>query len=387
MIKRILTTLLISIFLIPYRPVFTPNGRCLYDFETFAYGDVWKTNPNQRISPLIPWENRQSTRGASWITFSRIINGQQELWFRSNPSWPPIIAKVFNRDIKAWRDLNLSDPQRSQFDSVVNFAVDSHGQVWGLASKRIQGGSRAKAVLVQYREEQADFITIATTEDVDFTQADEATLSEYSNILVTKSGEIILFIGSITNKVYVYNPDLETLEKLPDYQGFAYPEIAISNDGEIYLSTIVFDNMLPYQNPAQPAFVRYDANSKTWVDLELPNGFQPREGNIGFNSEGRLHIGTSAWRDVDETWHITYPYSIHRADVYPRVELKFISSDGRLWFTREQIILSGTGWYDPATGEGCMFTNMVPLSIIEDHQQYLWMAVDGSIYRLNLNDV
>ena len=44
----------------------------------------------------------------------------------------------------------------------------------------------------------------------------------------------------------------------------------------------------------------------------------------------------------------------------------------------------GTAWYDPETGEGCMFTN-IHGTIIEDDEQVLWMLLDEKLYKVDIN--
>jgi hypothetical protein len=46
-------------------------------------------------------------------------------------------------------------------------------------------------------------------------------------------------------------------------------------------------------------------------------------------------------------------------------------------------MFTGTAWYNPETGEGCMFTSF-SARITEDDQQQLWMFAGGKLYRLPL---
>ncbi len=382
--RKITLVLILSALLISYRPIITSDGRCLFDFDTFAYKDF--------IHPLYPWEDRQNARGA-FAKFSRMINGQQELWFLTNPAFPPQRGFVFNRDTKIWRELNLSvidGSQDSQFEPVFNVIADHDGKVWGLASQSVtvDGRQRDKPVIVKYREAQADF-AIVFIPDSDEVRSSRDTFIEENYLLVDPQNRVWFIVNGSdsTYEFYVYDQSSETFSKLSDYQslGNYNPHITISANGDVYVSSLVFDNWPPYYNSSQAEFMRYDAEVKRWVGLELPDGFQPREGNLGFDLQGRLHIGTSGWRDIAGEWHITAHYPSTSPIIYPRIELKFISSDGRMWFTREDRNFEGTAWYHPSTGTGCVFTNLTPYTIIEDHNQYLWMVVDGSIYRLNLN--
>jgi hypothetical protein len=65
------------------------------------------------------------------------------------------------------------------------------------------------------------------------------------------------------------------------------------------------------------------------------------------------------------------------------------SSDGRIWFSNNWdggIWYLGTAWYDPYTGEGCMFTNL-PASLVEDSTQRIWMVAGGELYSVQLSNL
>jgi len=59
------------------------------------------------------------------------------------------------------------------------------------------------------------------------------------------------------------------------------------------------------------------------------------------------------------------------------------SSNGLLWYKKYLdmgINHEGTAWYDPRTGQGCMFTNLA-VNIIEDSKQQLWLVANGELYK------
>jgi hypothetical protein len=64
------------------------------------------------------------------------------------------------------------------------------------------------------------------------------------------------------------------------------------------------------------------------------------------------------------------------------------SSDGRVWFRIDRsgdwhTLRSGIAWFNPATREGCWFTNE-GTQIQEDPQQNLWMVINDTLYKYDL---
>jgi len=58
------------------------------------------------------------------------------------------------------------------------------------------------------------------------------------------------------------------------------------------------------------------------------------------------------------------------------------TTDGRLWYrkyTDGGFQTEGAAWYDPESGEGCMFTNYSVI-IMADAEERLWMNVGREIY-------
>ena len=342
----------LSIVLTACRPVLTSDGRCMHDFDTFAYRDFWRLS-SESVSPLEPWQSVIPARGNGPL-FSRVVDGQQEIWMDN--------GSVYRVEADTWQQTRLSDALGGTFDLMMTYAVDNNGQVWGLASQAVSNRD-AQAVLTRYRETENDFIAVvgAVTESARKDNIQQVALLIDS----LNRAWMVLSVESDRDTFYLYDTSSETFSRIPDRWTAFYRQTILSPDGQLYHSSLSADGYFPmYEIPMRASFARYDAENEQWVDLDLPNGFQPGEGNLGFDPQGRLYIGTSGWRDTDCTWHITYPYDTQREDVFPRLELKLISSDGRFWFTRAGPYLPGTAWYDPPTGEGCVFTNLMPHTII-----------------------
>ena len=69
-------------------------------------------------------------------------------------------------------------------------------------------------------------------------------------------------------------------------------------------------------------------------------------------------------------------------------EIMLESSNGVLWFDRftDNSQVDGTAWYNPETGQGCMFTNLVS-TIAEDANHTLWFVARERLYKLSLGSV
>jgi hypothetical protein len=88
---------------------------------------------------------------------------------------------------------------------------------------------------------------------------------------------------------------------------------------------------------------------------------------------------------LDGSWHLIHPYPEQAFDhagdyLWVPPSLLMESSDGKLWYNRYMDGQGdGTAWYDPKTGEGCLFADY-PSTLIEDSKQQLWMAAGGKLY-------
>jgi hypothetical protein len=123
--------------------------------------------------------------------------------------------------------------------------------------------------------------------------------------------------------------------------------------------------------------------------VELPSVYWHTFSEMRFDVQGRLWLGAIGYRETDGTWHEMVPdlatldKALRGGPSYNLPGIALISSDGLLWYARyvdSGPRVDGVAWYDPATGEGCMLTNLFDIPI-EDQQGNLWMILDGVLYQ------
>jgi hypothetical protein len=127
------------------------------------------------------------------------------------------------------------------------------------------------------------------------------------------------------------------------------------------------------------------------VLIDIPDGTWPIFTGMLVDHRDRLWLGAIGYREPNSEWKLIHPdpqeYFRHAGDIYwapPSLMLE--SSNGILWYKKflDDTRASGTAWYDPQTGDGCMFTNLA-VNIIEDSEQQLWLVADGKLYKAPLN--
>jgi hypothetical protein len=110
---------------------------------------------------------------------------------------------------------------------------------------------------------------------------------------------------------------------------------------------------------------------------------------------GRLWLGAMGYMETDGSLYLLHPDAPmvweNRSEFlyWSPPTLLLESSNGLLWYSEYHdmsLLGEGTAWYDPETGEGCLFTN-VASNVVEDEDKQLWMVADGKLYRYPLRGV
>jgi hypothetical protein len=188
----------------------------------------------------------------------------------------------------------------------------------------------------------------------------------------------------------------QTTEQEIDLSGFYVTQAVSSLDGTIYFekytdriySTETFFRLV------EGMLFQFSPETKEVVPLDIPDEPWPIFSGMLVDRARNLWLGAIGYREPDGTWYLIHPdpegYFKHAGDAYwapPRLILQ--SSDGILWYQKaldSDLRAEGTAWYDPQTGEGCMFTNLAA-DIIEDSEQQLWLVADGKLYKYILGQL
>ena len=220
---------------------------------------------------------------------------------------------------------------------------------------------------------------------------------DYNRVLMDDQG--IVWIMPADGGLYRYDPATQITEKAFNFPYDDFGNLVFAPDGSLYFWT--YDNersdvtKFGRMTGQGAALIQYFPDTGVIIPVDLPDEDWPYFSGMLFDHMGRLWLGANGYRDLDGMWRLLNPYPEVTFKVYDEgsvnelwgsPQLIFESSDGVLWFqkyTDSGPWAEGTAWYNPATGEGCLFTNR-PANIIEDDQRQLWMVVDGVLYKYTL---
>lgn len=190
------------------------------------------------------------------------------------------------------------------------------------------------------------------------------------------------------NKQYLYEFDPATLQARAHdlVDGLSYSTLALSPQGDIWLPGPEKGQLIQFIPELQGIRIRYGS---TFPDDNWGNEDFRDVHMLEFDRQGRLWVEGRGWLDFtdDPEWPVWY--KIIRSPVfignYVHPESQYMwggpremyqSSNGLYWF-------NGAVRLDPETAEWCRFTTSGG-PITEDDRGNLWLAVLGSLYRLDL---
>ncbi len=379
-------TILFIFFLVPPSVLSQSPDACLHSFQRFAYEGP--RDPDETLqAPLPPWKPVPEVMNTSIDTDVSILDvvfahshlDQPELWI-SGSSGDQLLWMIYSPQTSK---IKFVSREIDGTDLLVhNLYVDSQGTLWG--SLLLEPTSHAKTVpvLSRFNESQRRFELIEDMLEVPSTQPgfDEA------SIVQTSDG--ILWILVSNDGLYAFKPDTQTFRKRADLTGIDPLQATAAVDDTLYFSTSLGDpREQGYATLQQVRMYQFIPQTDELIQVELPQNW-PSYSGLHFDHERRLWLGVVGFRDEDEKWNLIYPDPerfIRSPLILSRTmpTLVFESSDGRLWYTNwwdGGIWDHGTAWFDPKTGEGCMFTNMAS-SIVEDSEGHLWLVANSTLYK------
>lgn len=220
-------------------------------------------------------------------------------------------------------------------------------------------------------------------------------LYDYNRLLMDAQG--MFWILPQDGGLYRYDPATQITEKAFNFPYEQVRSLTFAPDGSLYfwINDRQGERKFGRMTSSGAILIQYFPDTGIIMPVALPEEEWPYFSGMLFDQAGRLWLGATGYRDLDAEWHLVNPYPEVIFNLYDEggysqswgpPSLMFESSDGVLWFDKFMdtgVWAEGTAWYDPATGEGCLFTNR-PANIIEDHQRQLWLAVDGVLYNYAL---
>ncbi len=371
---------------------------CYNSFEEFAYTSTVEGYGTGL--PTEPWEIKSTfpdefigdyhIRGLRiQVMFTRSVNGSQEIWLARPSRFLEEDTQsifIFHPISGEWQTVSDNVDGTDAFIRGVYQAGD--GTIWGWNGWDWNKNTPSGPIMSKYNEQTQKFEFAPGMLEYPLTDEGErvghgSDFDSQGNIwiLVSKDG------------IYLYNFITQTTIKQLDLKDITVSNLEGLSDGSIYFTDNTYSQRS--QDNSRPGvfdgmLYQYIPESKELLELGNPDEEWPWFGSMFETSRGQVWFSAVGYRDLqDGSWHLLHSdpeYAIkragHQGSSSPNITLE--SSNGLLWFNKEnEDILTGTAWYDPDTGDGCMFTD-VSARIVEDDQQQLWMFADGKLYSLSL---
>lgn len=387
---------------------------CNNSFEIFAYDSSnWDMEADQsllqdwQIEAKIPLEvpSKEYYQGLD-VSLARVYNGQEEVWITGQ------VYKEMRRELF----IIIYYPHSSEWEFVTpnigdtgfyatELFLDNNNAVWAkTAWERVQDRSVSlnAPILSKFDESKRRFEVARGV--LEFSPPVENVLGEQSiyyasadmaKILLDENDIFWILIGN--NGLYRYDPMQQVTERQDDLQDIFIGPTALSSEGNIYIwagTNSTGYTARDFYTATIGELLEYIPQTGELVSLGMPgtpDEMWPRFSGLLVDQNGRLWLGSVGFLEDNGTWHLLHTNAeAFMADdanfpwITPRPILE--SSDGRIWFKlfKDQGGRGeGTAWYDPRSEQGCVITNM-PVNIVEDSQQQLWLLVEGKLYKHTL---
>jgi hypothetical protein len=364
--------------------------------------DFNQTTGTKTTLPALPWQIEavlptHDFKGYSLLVIdtkiTRSINGHQEVWIiqylsasesgYSNKN----VFQVYQTDSREWKTVS-ADIQDSGF-FVEDLFVTSDGSLWGQTvwdTTHGWSGPKRVPVLSKFNETTRRFEFANNVLEIPWV------LFSYSFFPwpeIVLDQHDIFWIFAKNDGIYRYDPAIQKTEKQADRSDLNVTQTALSPDGRIYFE--IYSEKIyskeSFFRLSDGMLFEFHPDTKVIIPLDVPDGTWPVFAGMLVDHKNRLWLGAIGYREPNGQWTMVYPnpqeYFEHAGDMYwapPGLILE--SSDGILWYKKflDDSRVDSTAWYNPETGEGCMFTNLA-VNIIEDSEKKLWLVADGKLYK------
>ena len=372
--------------------------KCYASFEEFAY--VFPESSNRAFDPLLPtapWElevafpdelmgNYHIGGLGIEVMFTRSVNQNLEIWLARPMRYLKEDIKsilIYRPEIKKWQ--YVADIVKGTDIFISKIYLTSDGTVWGLNT---WGGDNTNPhrgpVLSKFNEQTQEFEFATGVLEIPFTYD-----QQFVNLEVILDPQDVFWFLLANDGIYRYEPTIQKTTKQVNLQDIDAALATLSIDGSIYFEDLTYKKLIladPMFSIDEGMLHQFIPGTGELIQLDIPDEPWP-QGKMYVTRTGQLWVGANGYRDIaNGSWHLLHPDPDTYFDMgfwaySPSIMLE--SSNGLLWFNKYTDYDNGTAWYNPGTGEGCMFTN-IRTNIVEDSQQQLWMFADGKLYRYSL---
>lgn len=380
------------------------DRECYQSFEDFAYWGPLNVLEESEALPLPPWEVVGSLPSQlveefaidlKTVEITRLGNGKREIWLSPKYQGAHVAGYwvIYRPESQTWEIIPDHIEDLGLF--VAQLFVSNDNILWGRTFRHPQreypDNLVSISVLSRFNEITRRFELVADTSVLPLILT-----HDYPNRRIFEVDDQDTFwIFAENDGIFRYDPTTQILTAYAELPNLEVIDTALAPDGNIYFSK-PFDQTGSttrelFTLTGNP-LLQFVPKTGEVTNLEMPSEDWPIFSGMLVDHGNRLWLGAIGYRESNNDWQLIHPnpetYFDHAGDhLWAPPVLMMESSDGRLWYSRYLDSSGrgeGTAWYDPNTGEGCMFTN-VPTNIVEDSQQNLWMVVNDQLYRYPLS--
>ena len=348
------------------------QSACLATFEAFARGDVDRY-PKSDIEPSAPWTVQATgpipDNAAGTVYFIRYPNNEakhdnSEMWISTGRERE---FYVYLLDLDRWE---MVSRKVVGTDRIVNelFLADD-GTVWG---RSYWTSDHENTLLSRFNEETRRF---------------EPVYRYHQSGLLELGPNNVFWLLTHGDGLYTFDTKSNIFTRGIDSPPGLVTEMIMTDQGDIYFlmddGSLTGTRQDPDPQLNQGALFRFSSKTSLFEEFPLPEEPWPQRRGTLYVVDNQLWIDAIGYFDLtSETWHLLYSDLL----VYVSNDLFWISPELLLkdsydiyWFALYGDNAIGMAWYDPVSGEGCMFTTRLS-SIVEDLDRNLWMYSAGNLY-------
>lgn len=371
--------------------------RCqIQRFNDFAYLPDTASYPITKVLPDSPWQLETTLPGQEEKTYhfndvqiklSHTKNEEQEIWLFKYPDFVSGTLTragsflIYRPDSQTWKEVSAKIGDSNLI--VRDLFLTSDGTIWaGIGNFQDPPYLLKAPVLSKFNESTQRFEAAIGGLEMS-TPQEQRRLIEVPHIVLDKQD--IFWIFAPGDGIYRYDPKTQITDKQTNLPDMGWLDTALSVDGSIYFQDV-------YAYETKDFLFQFFPDTLEIIPIEIPNQTWIYSNGLLVDRRGRLWLGATGYLDTNGKWRLIHPhpqknFQHYGSPVWAPPTLIFESSNGLLWYAEDhdmERLGEGTAWYDPETGEGCLFTNLASY-IVEDAEKQLWMVADGKLYRYPLD--
>lgn len=366
--------------------------KCYKTFEEFAYTDFIQSS--EKWLPAEPWQiqatmpNEYSGDDVLWeVQLVRYVNSNPEIWFMRRGGIKSEVPRILIYYPKTNSWMPISAVVEESDTLVSELYLTNEGNIlgknyWFTAQ---DGSSNHGTILSKYNEQTNQFEFVPRSPLISSFKGEKPT-----DIRTLFDDVNDVFWVVLDDGLYAYEQVTDKTTKLTSLQGISIGTLASATDGTIFFTNVTNEPEQPNFDPRlyEGFLMKFSPKSGEIIELDISDEPWPTVGVPIVTKSDKLWIGSIGFLDlIENRWSLlTDPseYYVGGFISWPTSPQVILEDDsGTVWFELiSETRGSGMAWYDPDTGDGCMFTN-ASTNIVEDEQQQLWIFADGKLYRLS----